>query len=52
LIYDDDSVDSLSQRILTHEHEIYSRAIELFTEGRLKIDGRRVKILVKDVTQH
>jgi phosphoribosylglycinamide formyltransferase-1 len=43
-VYDDDSVESLSGRILKHEHEIYSRAIQLFAERRLKIEGRRVKI--------
>lgn len=45
IVYDDDTVDSLSQRIIKHEHEMYSRAIQLFAEGRLKIEGRRVKIL-------
>lgn len=44
-VYDSDSVDSLSQRILKHEHEIYSRAIQLFIEGRIKIEDRRVRIL-------
>ena len=44
-VFDNDTVDSLSQRILKHEHEIYSRAIQLFIEGRLKIEGRRVKVL-------
>lgn len=44
-VYDNDSVDSISQRILKHEHEMYSKAIQLFAEGRLKVEGRRVKIL-------
>lgn len=46
-VFDNDTVDSLSQRILKHEHEVYSKAIQLFIEGRLKIDGRRVKILAR-----
>ena len=38
----DDDEDSLSARILASEHKIYSRAIQLFAEKRLKIKGRRV----------
>jgi phosphoribosylglycinamide formyltransferase-1 len=41
-ILDSDTEDSLSERILKQEHKIYSRAIQLFAEGRLKIVGRRV----------
>lgn len=43
-ILDNDTEDSLSERILTQEHKIYSRAIHLYAEGRLKIDGRRVLV--------
>ena len=43
-ILDNDTEDSLSERILRQEHKIYSRAIQLYVEGRLKIEGRRVKI--------
>jgi phosphoribosylglycinamide formyltransferase-1 len=43
-ILDNDTVDSLSERILKQEHKIYSRAINLYAEGRLKIDGRRVLV--------
>jgi phosphoribosylglycinamide formyltransferase-1 len=41
-VLDSDTEDSLSERILKQEHKIYSRAIQLFSEGRLKIVGRRV----------
>ncbi len=41
-VLDDDTEDSLSARILKQEHRIYSRAIQLYAEGRLSIDGRRV----------
>jgi phosphoribosylglycinamide formyltransferase 1 len=41
-ILDSDTEDSLSERILKQEHKVYSRAIQLFAEGRLKIEGRRV----------
>jgi phosphoribosylglycinamide formyltransferase 1 len=44
-IFDDDTEDSLSERILRQEHKIYSRAIHLYAEGRLKIDGRRVLVI-------
>ena len=41
-ILDGDTEDSLSGRILKQEHKIYSRAIQLYAEGRLKVEGRRV----------
>jgi len=44
-ILDNDTEDSLSERILRQEHKIYSRAIQLYAEGRLKIEGRRVKVM-------
>jgi phosphoribosylglycinamide formyltransferase-1 len=43
-ILDSDTEGSLSERILKQEHKIYSRAIQLFSQGRLKIDGRRVLV--------
>ncbi len=39
-----DTEDALSARILKQEHKIFSRAVQLFAEGRLKIAGRRVLI--------
>ncbi len=41
-VLDDDTENSLSARILKQEHKIYSRAIQLYAEGRLRIEGRRV----------
>ncbi len=41
-VLDDDTEDSLSARILRQEHKIYSRAIQLYAEGRLRIQGRQV----------
>ena len=38
----DDSEETLRQRILGVEHEIYPLAIQLFAEGRLTVEGRRV----------
>jgi phosphoribosylglycinamide formyltransferase 1 len=43
-ILDSDTAESLSARILEQEHKIYPRAVQLFAEGRLSIDGRRVLI--------
>ncbi len=43
-ILDNDTEDSLSGRILQQEHTIYSRAIQLYAEGRLRIEGRRVMV--------
>lgn len=40
----DDTEDTLSERILSFEHRIYPEAVRLFAEGRIEIDGRRVKI--------
>jgi phosphoribosylglycinamide formyltransferase 1 len=41
-IRDDDTVDTLSERILRQEHRLYPEAIRLFTEDQLTIEGRRV----------
>jgi phosphoribosylglycinamide formyltransferase-1 len=43
-VKEDDTVDSLSARILEQEHRIYPEAVRLFAEGKLSIDGRRVKV--------
>ena len=43
-ILDDDTPDSLAARILEQEHKIYLRAVQLFAEGRLRIEGQRVFI--------
>ncbi len=42
-----DTEDSLSARILRQEHAIYSCAIQLYAEGRLTVEGRRVTIACK-----
>lgn len=43
-VLDNDGEDTLSARILTLEHKIYPEAIRLFSEGRLKVAGRKVLI--------
>lgn len=41
-IFDEDTEETLSARILRYEHQIYPKAIQLFAEGRLEVKGRRV----------
>jgi phosphoribosylglycinamide formyltransferase-1 len=43
-VLDGDTEDTLSARILKQEHKVFSRAVQLFAEGRLRIEGRRVLI--------
>ena len=40
----DDTAETLAERILQVEHTIYPAAIQLFAQGRLAIEGRRVRI--------
>ncbi|MBC3918339.1 phosphoribosylglycinamide formyltransferase [Undibacterium sp. CY18W] len=40
----DDTEDSLSHRVLEQEHQIYPRAVLQFVEGKLRIEGNRVRI--------
>ncbi len=42
MVSDDDTVESLSERILTEEHRIYSEAIAWVAQGNFKIVDRRV----------
>lgn len=43
-VLDQDTVESLSARILLQEHQIYSQAIQMIEEGRVSIEGRKVRI--------
>jgi phosphoribosylglycinamide formyltransferase 1 len=43
-ILDSDTPEVLAARILEQEHRIYPRAIQLFAEKRLHLEGRRVLI--------
>jgi len=43
-VKDNDTEESLAERILKEEHQIYPRAIQLFCQGRLIIKGRKVFI--------
>ena len=41
----DDTVETLSARILEQEHQLYPEALKLMAQGRLEVEGRTVKIL-------
>jgi phosphoribosylglycinamide formyltransferase-1 len=43
-VYGDDTEETLAARILIQEHKIYPMAIRLFFQGRLKVEGRRVRV--------
>lgn len=44
-VLQDDDEESLSARILKEEHIAYPRAVRLFAEGKLRIEGRTVHIV-------
>ena len=44
-VADDDTAESLSAKILDHEHSLYVEAVKRIAEGRCEIIGRRVKLL-------
>lgn len=46
-VYDTDTEDTLSARILEQEHIAYSEAVALYAAGRLKVSGRKVEVLEK-----
>lgn len=43
-VFPSDTEQSLSARILEEEHRIYPRAIQLYSEGRLRMVGRKVLV--------
>ncbi len=43
-VLENDTEDTLSERILEQEHKIYSQAVKLFIEGKLKVEGRIVRV--------
>jgi len=46
-IYESDTEEDLSNRILKIEHKLYPLAIKLFSDGKLQLDGRKVHLLEK-----
>lgn len=43
-VEDNDTVETLSQRILKEEHRLYPLAIKLIAEEKVNVEGRKVKI--------
>ncbi len=43
-VYEDDTEETLSERILKQEHKIFPMAIKLFSEDKITVDGRNVII--------
>jgi phosphoribosylglycinamide formyltransferase-1 len=43
-VLEDDTSESLAERILVEEHRCLPRAVELIAAGRVTIEGRRVRI--------
>ena len=43
-VLDDDTVDTLAARIQAQERTLYPSAIQLIAEGRVKVEGQRVRI--------
>jgi phosphoribosylglycinamide formyltransferase-1 len=46
-VEEEDTPETLAARILPYEHALYSEAIQLYAEGRVRIEDRRVRILPK-----
>ncbi len=44
-VLEEDSEETLQARIQEQEHKVYPKAVQLFAEKRLKIEGRKVRIL-------
>jgi phosphoribosylglycinamide formyltransferase-1 len=44
-VLDNDTADTLAARVHELEIELYPEAIRLWAEGRLQVEGRRVRIL-------
>jgi len=47
-VLDDDTEETLAARILKKEHMIYPQAIQLFAEGKIEIQGRKVRIKAQE----
>jgi phosphoribosylglycinamide formyltransferase-1 len=42
---DDDTPETLARKVLQQEHQIYKEVIQLFAEDRIRVEGRRVRVL-------
>ena len=44
-ILENDTLETLEKKVHTIEHRLYPRAIQLYVEGKLKVTGRKVRII-------
>ena len=44
LVEKSDNLESLEEKIHKVEHKLYPESIRLFVNGKLKVEGRRVRI--------
>jgi len=44
-VLDDDTEETLSQRILKFEHQLLPKAIRLISEGKVRLEGRKTRIV-------
>ena len=44
-VYEDDDVETLAARVFAQECAVYPEVVRLFAEERLRIEGRRVRVL-------
>lgn len=44
-VLEDDTPETLQERVLKEEHKLFPRAVQLFARGKLRLEGRRVRIL-------
>jgi phosphoribosylglycinamide formyltransferase-1 len=47
-VLDDDTPQQLQARVLEWEHRIYPQVLRWFAEGRVQVEGRRVRILKEE----
>lgn len=43
-VFEDDTEEQLSERILAEEHRLLPQILQLYAEGKLKVEGRKVHI--------
>jgi len=44
-VREEDTAEMLALRVLVEEHQAYAEAVRLFCAGRLRVEGKRVRIL-------
>jgi len=48
-VLDHDTPETLAERILVEEHRLYPQVIRWLAEGRVKLEGRRVRIIKGEI---